>query len=169
MQKKVAMFSLALIGFIASGCGATVSSYVKPDAPWGVIKRAAVAPFTIPSENPAERELVTKLFCEELRNAGRYEVVEIPLSSPIGSGVWDVKQIAKDYKADAVITGSVDDVHGTVLHMQVHDVATEEVLWSGTYMLGMRAEFFSFKTQQQQFKRGFRWLVRKFISDSGSS
>lgn len=157
-----------MIGFLGSGCS-TLSSYSKPEAPWGAIKRVAVLPFTLPSENPAQRELVTKLFCEELRNARRVEVVEIPLSSPLGSGVGDIKQIGKEFQADAVIFGSVNDVIGTVMHMQVVDVATEELLWSGTYMLGSRAEFFSFATQQQRLQRGFRWLANKFSSNSGSA
>ena len=166
MQKRAWLLGLALIGFLGSGCGVSTTSYLKPEAPWGAIKRVTVLPFTLPSENPVQRELVTKLFCEELRNNIPIEVVEVQISSPVGSGVWDVKRIGKDYQADAVISGSVDDSSGTTIHVQVRDAATEELLWSGTYLLGMRAEFFSFKTQQQHLQRGFRWLVKKFSSDS---
>lgn len=166
MQKKALLSSLALIGFFASGCGVSVTTYVKPEAPWGVIRRVAVLPFTVSSENPVQRELVTRLFCEELRREGRVEVVEVPLSSPVGSGVWDTREVGKQVQADAVLIGSVDDTLGTVIHAQVLDVATKDLLWSGTYLLGTRAEFFSFKTQQQQFQRGFRWLARKFTAES---
>ena len=149
-----------------SGCGPTSSIYVKPEAPWEAIQRVAVLPFTLPSENPVQRELVTKLFAEEFRNNQQAEVVEVPISSPLGSGVWDIKEVGKEYQADAVVTGAIDDMQGTVIHMQVHDVATEELLWSGTFIMGFRAEFFSFKTQQQQFKKGFRWLSRKYAGVS---
>lgn len=167
MQKKTLLSSLALIGFLASGCGASVTTYVKPEAPWGVIKRVAVLPFAIPSENPVDRTLTTQLFAEELRKGGRVEVVDVPLESPVGSGgAWDLKRIGKEYRADAVISGSVDDMRGSVIHMQVQDVATEDLLWSGTYLLGTRAEFFSFKTQQQKLQRGFRQLVHQFTESS---
>ena len=167
MLKRVLVAGLMVfIGFTGSGCGASLSSYMKPEAPWSLIKRLAVVPFTLPSENPAQRELATHLFCEEMRKAQEAEVVEIPLATPLGSGVWDVKQIGKEFRADAVVSGSVDDTLGLAMHMQVHDVATEELLWSGTYMLGSRAEFFSFKTQQQKLQRGFRWLAGKFASES---
>ena len=163
--------ALALIGFAASGCGPSLSTYVKPEAPWGAIKRVAVLPFALPSENPVQRDLATHLFCEELRNTHRVEVVEVSSSSaqPVAGGAWDIRKVGKDYQADAVVSGSVDDMNGTVIHMQVQDVATEELLWSGTYLLGVRSEFFSFKTQQQQFKNGFRWLSKQFASDSASS
>ena len=166
MQKKALLLNLALIGSLASGCGASVTTYVKPEAPWGVIKRVAVLPFAIPSENPADRTLTTQLFSEELRKSGRVEVVEVPLDSPAGSGAWGLKRIGKDYQADAVVSGSVDDTRGSVIHMQVQDVATGDLLWSGTYLLGTRAEFFSFKTQQQKLQRGFRWLVNRFADES---
>ncbi len=166
MQKKALLLSLALIGFLASGCGASVTTYVKPEAPWGTIKRVALLPFAIPSENPVDRTLTTQLFAEELRRGGRVEVVDVPLESPVGSGAWDLKRVGKEYRADAVISGSVDDMRGSVIHMQVQDVATEDLLWSGTYLLGTRAEFFSFKTQQQKLQRGFRRLVRRFTDES---
>ena len=169
LRDRVLVAGLALIGFLTSGCGPSVSSYIKPEAPWGVVKRVAVLPFTLPSENPTQRELATKLFAEELRKTNRVEVVEIPLSSPLGSGVWDVKQIGKQFQADAVLSGSVDDTLGLAMHLQVHDVATEELLWSGTYILGARAEFFSFRIQQQKFQRGFRWLAQKFASESAAA
>ena len=169
LRNRFLVSGLALIGFLSSGCGASLSSYIKPEAPWGVIRRVAVLPFTLPSENPAQRELATQLFCEELRKTGRVEVVEVPLSSPLAGGVWDVKQLGKQFQADAVVSGSVDDTLGLAMHMQVHDVATEELLWSGTYILGARSEFFSFKVQQQKLQRGFRWLARKFASNSGSA
>ncbi len=169
MQKRVLVLALAGVGFLASGCGTSITSYVKQDAPWGVIKRVAVLPFTLPSENPVQRELVTKLFCEELRNTGRFEVAEVQISSPLGLGVWDVKRVGKEYQADAVVSGSVDDVNGMTIHVQVQDVATEELLWSGSYLLGIRSEFFSFKTQQQKLQRGFRRLVREFASHAVSA
>ena len=168
MRNRVLVSGLALIGFLSSGCGASVTSYIKPEAPWGVIRRVAILPFVLPSENPAQRELATKLFAEQLRKTARWEVVEVPLSSPLG-GVWDIKQVGKAYQADAVISGDVDDTLGLAMHMQVHDVATEELLWSGTYILGARSEFFSFKIQQQKFQRGFQWLADKFASESGAA
>lgn len=170
LRNRFLVSGLVLIGFLSSGCSAVShSSYLKPEAPWGVIRRVAVLPFTLPSENPAQREFATKLFCEELRNTGRVEVVEVPLSSPIGSGVWDVRRVGKDFQVDAVVSGSVDDTLGLAMHMQVHDVATEDLLWSGTYILGARSEFFSFQTQQQKFQRGFRWLANRFDAEAGSA
>ena len=166
MQKKTLLSSLVLVGFLASGCGISVTTYVKPEAPWGLIKRVAVLPFAIPSENPVDRTLTTQLFTEELRKGGHVEVVDVPLESPVGSGAWDFKRIGKEYGADAVISGSVDDMRGSVIHMQVQDVATQDLLWSGTYLLGARAEFFSFKTQQQKLQRGFRRLVQRFTDES---
>jgi len=165
LQKKTLLSNRVLIGFLASGCS-SITTYSKPAAPWGVVKKVAVLPFAIPSENPVDRSLTTQMFAEELRSGGRVEVVEVPLESPVGSGAWDLKRIGKEYQADAVVSGSVDDARGTVIHMQVQDVATADLLWSGTYLLGSWKEFFSFKTQQQKVKRGFRWLVKCFSDES---
>lgn len=151
---------------MAAGCGASVSSYVKPGASWSVIKRVAILPFQLPSENPVQRQLVTELFSEELHRASVAEVVDVPLSSPMGSGLEDLRQVAKGYKVDAVITGSIDETHGTVIHVQVQDAATDDLLWSGTYLLGIQAEFLSFRTQQQQFKRGFERLVKQWVGET---
>lgn len=154
---------------LAAGCGgAMLKSYSKSDAPWGVIGRVAVLPFELPSENPVQRQLVGNLFAEELRRSWPREITEVPLSSPIGSGLMDVKQIGKQYRVDAVFSGSIDDSQGTVVHVRLQDAATEDLLWSGTYTLGGRAEFLSMSTQQQQFQRAFRMLVRRFIRQSAS-
>lgn len=156
----------ASVSLLAAGCGVSMTSYVKPEAPWSLIKRVAVLPFQLPSENPVQRQLVTELFSEELRRASVAEVVDVPLSNPVGSGAGDIRQVAKEYKADAVITGAIDETQGTVIHLRVHDIATEDLLWSGTYLLGARAEFFSFSTQQQQFKRGFKRLVGRMVDET---
>lgn len=168
VRKTAWVLLIGLFGTVASGCGVSVSSYVKPEAPWSVIKKVAVLPFQLPSENPVQRQLATELFSEELRKAGVVEVVDIPLSSPVGSGVEEIAGVGKNYHVDAVVTGSVDETQGTVIHIRVHDVTTEDLLWSGTYLLGARAEFFSLNTQQQQFQRGFRKLVGQFVSETYS-
>lgn len=161
------MLPWVLVVSLAAGCGgATVKSYNKKDAPWGVIQHVAVLPFEIPSENPVQRQLVGNLFSEELRRRWSAEITEVPLSSPVGSGLLSTRQVGRQYKVDAVFSGSIDDTHGTVVHVRLQDAATEDLLWSGTYTLGGRAEFFSFSTQQQQFQKAFRVLVGRFISQS---
>lgn len=166
VRKLGFLLTLASVTAVTMGCGAAVSSYVKPETPWSMIKRVAVLPFQLPSENPVQRQLVTELFSEELRRASVAEVVDVPLSSPVGSGVENFGEVAKDYKVDAVVTGSVDETQGTVIHVRVHDVATEDLLWSGTYLLGTRAELFSLHTQQQQFKRGFKRLIKRLVKET---
>ena len=163
MRIRSLFLLLGLIGFIATGCGATIKTYVKPDAPWEVVQKVAVVPFSTPSENPVRRELVTQLFAGELRRAGWVEVIEVPLSSPVG-GAPSITKIAQEYGVDAVVSGSVDETHGTVVHVRFQDAATEEMLWSGTYLLGVRAEFFSLATQQQQFQKAFARLVNELKS-----
>ena len=170
MVRKTALLLLVgLIGLASAGCGVSVSSYVKSETPWSAIKKVAVLPFQLPSENPVQREMATNLFSETLRKAGVVEVVDVPINSPVGSGMEAVTQVGREYKVDAVITGSVDETHGTVIHVRVLDVATQDLLWSGTYLLGTRAEFLSFSTQQQQFQRGFRKLVGQFVSETYTS
>lgn len=162
------MLSWVLVAGLVAGCGgASLKSYNKPDAAWGMIKHVAVLPFELPSENPVQRQLVGNLFSEELRRSwSAAEVTEVPLSSPVGSGLMDARQIGKQYKVDAVFSGSIDDSQGTVVHVRLQDAATEDLLWSGTYTLGSRAEFFSLSTQPQQFQRAFRVLVHRFISQT---
>ena len=165
--KRAQMLPWVLITLFAAGCGgATVKSYNKPDAPWGLIRHVAVLPFELPSENPMQRQLVGNLFSEELRRRWPAEVTEVPLSSPVGSGLVDAKQIGRQYKVDAVFSGSIDDTQGTVVHVRLQDAATEDLLWSGTYTLGGRAEFFSLSTQPQKFQRAFRILVNRFIRET---
>ena len=158
---------LGLLLFFSSGCGATVTTYVKPEAPWAAIKRIAILPFNLPTENPVQRELLTQLFSQELRKLTSAEVVEVPSNNPlVQSGLWDVRQMAKQFQADAILFGAVDETRGTVIHVRVQDAATEDLLWSGTYVLGTRSEFFSLRTQQQQFQRGFKSLAGRFASEA---
>ena len=157
----------AVMGMVA-GCGSTISTYAKPDAPWGSVQKVAVLPFSLPSENPTRRLLVTQLFAQELRNSGLSEVVEVPLESPIG-GVPSLQEVAKKYQVDAVFSGSVDDSQGTVVHVRLHDAATSEVLWSGTYLLGVGPEFFSLRTQQQQFQKSLHRIASEISKARGSS
>lgn len=159
MRTTARAILLGLIVALASGCGATLKSYVKPEAPWGSLNRFAVVPFNLPSENPVQRQLVTQIFSEELRRAGFSELSEVPLESPVGTSIVDLKAIGRNYGVDGVFSGSVDDTSGTVVHVRLQDVATEELVWSGTYTLGTRPEFFSLKTQQQHFQRAFQRLV----------
>jgi TolB-like protein len=140
-----------------------MSTYTKPQAPWATIEKVAVTPFSLPSENPTRRLLVTQLFAEELRKTGT-EVIEVPLASPTG-GVPTLPEIAQKYQVDAVFSGSVDDAQGTVVHVRLHDTATSEILWSGTYLLGVGPEFFSIRTQQQQFQKSIRRLLQNFSDE----
>ncbi len=165
-MKRTQVLSWALIVLLAAGCGASVKSYRKSDAAWAAIQHVAVLPFELPSENPVQRQLIGNLFAEELRRKWPAEVTEIPLSSPVGTGLLDVRQVGKQHRVDAVFSGSIDDTHGTVVHVRLQDAATEDLLWSGTFTLGVRAEFFSLSTQQQQFQRAFRALVRRFVSQA---
>lgn len=144
-----------------------MSSYVRPQAPWASVKRMAILPFNVPSENPMQRQLLTELFTQELRKAGVTEVAEVPLTNPAGNVAWDLKVIGRQYQADAVISGSVDETLGTVLHVRVQDAATEDLLWSGTYLMGTRAELFSLRTQQQQIQRGLKALAQRFSGETG--
>jgi len=167
MKRLTLLVVLGLVGVLVTGCGSRLTTYTKPDAPWGAIEKVAVLPFALPSENPVRRQLVTELFAEELRRAGIQEVVEVPLLSPVG-GVPTLKELSKNYQVDAVFSGSIDDSQGTVVHIRLHDAATGEVLWSGTYLLGVGPEFFSLKTQQQQFQRSVQRMVREFNKDRSS-
>ena len=167
MRNKTWVLMLSLMAFSTSGCGASLSSYVKPEAPWGAIKRIAVLPFNLPTENPMQRELFTHLFSQDLRNLTSIEVVEVPLqNSPMETGLSNIQQVGKQYQADAVLSGEVDETHGTVIHVRVQDAATEDLLWSGTFILGTRAEFFTVRTQQQQFEKGFEALADRFAAEA---
>lgn len=166
MQHLRGIVAVMGVGFLFAGCGTSITSYVKPDAPWRSIQRVAILPFTTPSENPVRRELVTQLFAEELRRIGMTEVVEVPLLSPVG-GLPSVQEVGREYQVDGVFSGSVDDTAGTVIHVRLHDAATGEILWSGTALLGVSAEFFSLRTQQQQFQRSFRRIVGEFAKRKG--
>lgn len=152
---------IGFAGILLAGCGTSVVNYVKPQAPWGTISRLAVLPFTSTSENPVRREQVTQLFAAELRRVHPGEVVEIPLTSQAGL-VLSMEGAARSAQADAVFTGSVDETHGTTVQINLHDAATGELLWSGSYLLGAGAEFFTLRTQQQKYQRAFRRLARDF-------
>ena len=154
---------LSFAGFSVSGCTSTFTPYSKPEAPWATIQRVAVLPFTTPFENTARQQVITQLFTEQIRRTKLVEVVEVP-SSPPERTIKEptLQEIAKQYEADAIFTGVVDDTQGTVVHIRLHDPATEEIIWSGTYSLGPGAEFFSLRTQQQQFQKSIRRIVREF-------
>ncbi len=144
-----------------------MTSYVKPEAPWGAVKRVAILPFNVPSENPMQRQLLTELFTQELRSVGVRDVAEVPLTNPAGNVAWDLKAIARQYQADAIVSGSVDETLGTVIHVRVQDAATEDLLWSGTVLMGTRAEFFSLRTQQQQLQKGLKALAKRLARETG--
>ena len=163
MKTTVRAIALGLVVGLASGCGATLKSYVKPEAPWSSLKRFAVVPFNLPSENPVQRQLVTQIFSQELRRSGFSELTEVPLESPVGTSIVDLKAIGKNFGVDGVFSGSVDDSHGTVLHVRLQDAATEEILWSASYTFGPWAEYFSPRPSQQKFQRVFSYLVKKLV------
>ena len=143
-----------------------MKSYAKPEAPWGVIQRFGLLPFVTPSENQTRRKMVTQIFAEELRRAGFAEVTEIPPPSPLAGHVRP-EEIARAHQVDAVFSGSVDETLGTVVHVQLNDGATGDILWSGTYFLGMGTEFFNIRSQQQQFQRAFEKLVTDLNEQRG--
>ena len=159
-SRKPVVGAVALLALFMAGC-ASVNFYSKPDAPWATIQKIAVLPLTTPSENPVRRQLVSQLFATELRRVGITEVVEVPLTNPLGRP-QGVEEVAKAYQVDAIFSGSVDETQGTVVHIRLQDGATEEILWSSTYLLGVSAEFFSLRTQQQQFQRAFRRIASEF-------
>ncbi len=162
MRNRFLVSGLVLIGFLSSGCGSSLKTYVKPGAPWGTIKRVAILPFNLSSEDPVQRQLIAELFWQELKRATALEVVEVPLSSPVGSGVQNLSQMAKQYQVDGIFSGLVDDTHGTVVQVRLQDAATEEILWSATYTFGPWAEYFSPRPSQQKFQRVFSELMERF-------
>ncbi len=161
MKTTVRAIALGLVVGLASGCGATLKSYVKPEAPWGSLKRFAVVPFNLPSENPVERQLVTQIFSEELRRSGFSELTEVPLESPVGTSIVDLKAIGKKYGVDGVFSGSVDDSKGTVVHVRLQDVATEELVWSASYTFGPWLDYVVPRSSQQKFRRVLSKLLRE--------
>ena len=150
---------LALALVLGSGC-AVMSTYTKPDAPWRTIQKVAVMPFSMALDNATRQQMVTQLFAEQLRKTGLFEVVEVPTPNP-SLVPPTLQEIAKQYEVDGVFTGSVDDSQGTIVHIQLHDPATQEILWSGTYSLGVGSEFFSLHTQEQHFQQSIRKIVRE--------
>lgn len=170
LRKGIGGLVLALLPLLMAGCGASLTSYVKPEAPWSLIKRVGIVPLNTPSENAVQRQLLTEIFSEELRRSvAGVELVEIPLEETLGPAAAGVKDLGRKFQLDAIFSGSLDDTQGTVLHLRLQDAATEELLWSGTYLLGAGAEFFGFRTQQQRFQRGVRELVGHFMSQSGAA
>ncbi len=157
LKKSLVIFTLALA--FGAGCG-RMTTYTKPNAPWRTIQKVAVTPFSLSMENSTRQQLVTQLFAEQLRKTGLFEVTEVP-SSTLAVVPLSVQEVARKYEVDAVFTGSVDNFAGTMVHIQLHDPATQEVLWSGTYSLGVGAEFFSIHTQQQQFQKSLQKLVNE--------
>lgn len=162
MHSKARILIVGLVALFAAGCGSSLKTYVKPEAPRGAIKRVAILPFNLSSENPVQRQMIAELFSQELKRATTLEVVEVPLSSPVGSGVEDIHQVAKQYQVDGIFSGSVDDTYGTVVQVRLQDAATEEILWSATYTFGPWAEYFSPRPPQQKFQRVFSELMERF-------
>ena len=156
---KSSLGVLILALMCSAGCTA-MSTYTKPDAPWRTIQKVAVLPFSLALDNSARQQLVTQLFAEQLRKTGLFEVTEVPPPNPAVVPPT-LQEIAKQYEVDGVFTGSVDDSQGTIVHIQLHDPATQEILWSGTYSMGVGSEFFSLRTQEQQFERSIRKIVHQ--------
>ncbi len=158
MQKPFALLALAMV-LGAAGCASKMTSYTKPDAPWRTIQKVGVVPFSLALDNAARQQLVTQLFSEQLRKTGLFEVVEIPAPSPAAVPPT-LQEIAKKYEVDGLFSGLVDDSQGTIVHIQLHDPATQEILWSGTYSMGVGSEFFSLHTQEQQFQHSIQKIVQ---------
>ncbi len=159
MQKSFVLVALAVV-VGAAGCASRMTSYSKPDAPWRTIQKVGVLPFSLALDNSTRQQLVTQLFIEQLRKTGLFEVVEIPPPNPAAVPPT-LQEIAKKYEVDGLFTGSVDDSQGTIVHIQLHDPATEEILWSGTYSMGVGSEFFSLHTQEQQFQHSIQKIVEE--------
>ena len=165
MRKTAFMVALLVAVSSAAGCAASANYYSNPDAPWATIQRVGILPFSLAFDNPVRRQVVTQLFAEELRKTRVVEVVEVPLDdSTMTTTAPTVQEVAAKYQVDAVFTGAVDDAQGAVVHVQLHDPATKDIIWSGTYSLGVGSEFFSLRTQQQQFQRSMGRLARQFAA-----
>ena len=160
-RTSVDIMGVVFVGLVLSGCGTSLTTYVKPEASWETIQKTAVLPFTIPSENVIRRQSVTQLFTAELRRVGLNDVIEVPLKNPMGE-LPSPEAAGKEYQVDAVFSGSIDEAQGVVIHIRLIDVATSEILWSATDLLGVGSEFFSLKTQQQQIQKRFRRMARDF-------
>ncbi len=163
MHSKARILIVGFVALFAAGCGSSLKTYVKPEVSRGAIKRVAILPFNLSSENPVQRQMIAELFSQELKRATALEVVEVPLSSPVGSGVQDIHQVAKQYRVDGIFSGSVDDTYGTVVQIRLQDAATEEILWSATYTFGPWAEYVNPRPPQQKFQRVFSELMERFI------
>lgn len=168
MRKITIGLVLAVVPLLA-GCGSSMTSYVKREAPWTLIQRVALTPLSLPSENPVQRRLMTGVFSEELRRLEWAEVVEVPLEDVLEPGALGLKDLGRKHQADAVFSSSIDDAQGSVLHLRLSDAATEDLLWSGTFLLGSGAEFWSFRTHQQRYKIAFRKLLKRFASEAAVS
>ena len=165
-MRKIAIGLVLSVVPLLAGCGSSMTNYVKREAPWSLIKRVAVTPLTLPSENPAQRELMTGIFAEELRNLGWMEVVEVPLEDVLEPGALSVQELGRKHKVDAVFMGSLDDSQGPAVHLRLLDAATEDLLWSGTFLLGTASDFLSLRTHQQRYKIAFRKLLAQFASEA---
>lgn len=157
-----------MLGFTvvsAAGCASSANYYTNPETQWTAIQRVGIMPFTLAFDNPVRRQVVTQLFAEELRRTRVVEVVEVPEEdSSRAVSVPTLEEVAAKYQVDAIFTGAVDDSQGAVVHVQLHDPATKDIVWSGTYSLSVGAEYFSLRTQQQQFQKSIRKLVRQFAA-----
>ena len=161
-MRRIQLLTMGMVAAAAlSGCGASITTYVRPDTSWDTIGRVAVVPLMLASENPVRREQLTQLLATELRKSGFLEVVEVSVASPLGI-LPTIEEVAKTYEVDAVVSGSVDEAQGTSIQLSINDALTGELLWSSSYLLSVGPEFFSTKTPQQKMQRAFRSLIKRY-------
>lgn len=140
--------------FVAAGCGASMRTYLKEEAPLHKIKKLAILEFDNISKDKSAGEKLAYLFSIELITSGQFKVVEpgevekalkeVKIRAKGGIStmeIADVQKVGEALGVDAVILGSIDTFEmgkkeDPIISMDIHMLDTKDgsLVWKVNYI-----------------------------------
>lgn len=153
-HKKRLILLVCINVFLAIGCGASMRTYLKEDAPMHKIKKLAVLTFDNMSKDKNAADKLTYIFSIELITSGQFKVVEpgelekalkeVKVRSKGGLStleIADCQKIGEALGVEAIILGSIDTFEigkkdDPIISMNVHMLDTKDgsLIWQVDYI-----------------------------------
>ncbi|MEW6088351.1 MAG: CsgG/HfaB family protein [bacterium] len=152
-EKKLVLIFFAAM-FLSAGCGASMRTYLKEEAPLHKIKKLAILSFDNMSKDKNASEKLANIFLIELITSGQFKVVEpgelekalkeVKVRSKGGLNtleIADAQKIGEACGVDAIIIGMIDTFEmgkkdDPLISMNIHMLDTKDgsLIWQVDYI-----------------------------------
>lgn len=147
-----AVLAAAAAAVLTSGCPRRATTFVHPQADFGLIRRVAVLPLENLTQDPAAAEKVRQLLIIEVLSSGSVEVVDVGevarglqaagVANPASPGTEDVRKLGEQLHVEALMAGSIQEfaqgkaagapATSVALVFRLIETDTGQVIWSSS-------------------------------------